>query len=129
MARGTGRMALLAAALAGCGRVDLPVVGFSPGPAAGLENRVWQEEGDPQVLRAFLSDGTMLTARCGENWRLSAWRRVDDATLAWETAQGSVQAEIAVQGPRELALVIDPAGTASTLAFRAAQAPLDCAAP
>lgn len=113
-------------ALAACGRVDLPVVGFSPGPAAGLEDRVWQAEGDDGALRVFLSDGTLMQAACGGPWRLSAWRRVGDTELVWEDGEETLRAVIALQGPRELVLVTGPEGATRTEAFRRVQAPRAC---
>ncbi len=114
-----------------CGRLALPSVGFGPRPATGLEDRIWRvdrNDGSFDEIFAFLSDGTLMIASCGGTWRLSAWRRVDDATLVWDTPEGVVHAEIALQGPEDLALLVDQGGVTDTLTFTSARAPLDCRA-
>ena len=126
------RIAMLALALtlAGCGLARNPGL-VLPAFEASFEDRVWLEESPdaaPGIVRVFMSDGTMLTSACGGSYRLAAWRRVDRTRLAWEEADGVVQAEIAGVGPRELALVVDPDGAATTLKFRRVKPPLGCPA-
>lgn len=119
---------VLAATLSGCGLASVPR-GVLPAFEAEFEDRVWREvnpEAPPGAIRAFLSDGTMLTADCDGGYRMSPWRRVDAVTLVWEDGGAPIRAEIAAIGPRELALVLDPEGAAIPLAFQRAEAPLTC---
>lgn len=121
-------LVVVAATLAGCGLAHVPR-GVLPAFEAAFEDRVWREtnpESPPGAIRAFLSDGTMLTGGCAGGYRLAPWRRVDDSTLAWEDGGTVVRAEIAAVGPRQLALVIDPDGAALPLTFERAEAPVAC---
>ncbi len=119
----------MAVTLGGCALAQLPDVGVLPAFEAAFENRVWRETGPdapPGAVRAFLSDGTMLTGGCAGGYRLAPWRRVDASTLVWEDGDTAVRAEIAAVGPREFALVVDPEGAATPMTFRRAEAPADC---
>lgn len=127
--RGGWIAAGLLAGLAGCGRLGVPAVGFSPGPLPGLEDRVWLDTGAdaaPGTIRVFLSDGTLVTTSCGETYRLSPWRRVDDTVVAWEEDGVSLRAEILLLGPEALSLVIDPEGLNLTRDHVRSRAPVVC---
>jgi hypothetical protein len=124
---------LAAIALAGCGSLPRgPAIGprsGEPRAARLLENRVWIEEApeaEPGAFRTFLSDGTMIVASCDAPWRLVPWRMVDETTFVWDEGGTAVRAEIAVLGPRELALLIAPEGAALGRSFRAAEPPSGC---
>lgn len=126
-------------ALAACSRGDLPLPpmpGLSLGGAEEVEiaDRVWLDRtsGAPEgAFIAFLSDGTMIHDSCGEVWRLSPWRRVDQTTLVWEEDGVTIRAEIAVAGEDELALAFEPGDSDTgaarvTRQYRAADAPMVC---
>jgi hypothetical protein len=115
--------------LGGCAAPDVGGFRAMAFGARGFEDRVWIAD-DPDAaggaVTVFLSDGGKLTASCDGPYRLSAWRRVDEAELAWETDAGTVRAELALVGPRDLALVVDPDGVATTLTYRLGVATLGC---
>lgn len=119
---------VLAATLSGCGLASVPR-GVLPAFEAEFEDRVWREanpDAPSGAIRAFLSDGTMLTASCAGGYRMAPWRRVDATTLVWEDGGEPVRAEIAAIGPRDFILVLDPEGTGIPLAFERAEAPVAC---
>lgn len=121
----TAPAALLA--LAACGALPaIPRPSIMPPVRAEFEDRVWRADGPQGGVRVFGSDGTMLTALCGGGWTLTPWRRIDGATLVWDSAAGPVRAEIAAVGPRELALLVEPDGMATTLTFTRPETPAAC---
>lgn len=120
--------------LSGCARSDIPLpdlpdLSLSGAPGGEIENRVWLDT-DPGAAQgsfvAFLSDGSMIADSCGELWRLSPWRRIDETHLVWEEDGVAIKAEIALVGATDLALVLDLTSGTTTRRFRAAEAPMVC---
>jgi hypothetical protein len=82
-----------------------PVVG-----PAGLVNRIWQRaeaDGQPGVVRIFLSDGTLVMDDCWETHRLSNWSCSPDGLLHWREAGKDVHARVKALGLDRLVLVVD----------------------
>lgn len=123
----------LALLLAGCGRVGLPDVAI-PGTGSKdmrqlVEDRVWvsnDADAAPGTLRIFMSDGTMLMTSCGEPYRLSPWRWVEDARLVWEEDGVVLRGEVVAAERREMALSVEAGGETRTYDFRAAIPPEVC---
>ncbi len=115
-------------ALAACASLPaIPRPSILPPVEAEIEDRAWRSTGpDGGEIRVFASDGTMLTARCGGGWALTPWRRIDAGRLVWDSEAGPVAAEIAAVGPRELALLVEPDGMATTLVFTRPDTPVAC---
>jgi hypothetical protein len=121
-----------ALALSGCAipRFDLPGVGASnEGTEELVENRVWLQRDPDDGVAAygmFLSNGTMVTGRCGGPASFAAWRWVDESVMVWEDGDSTRRAEVAAVGPRELALVLDMDGANTALSFEAVRPPFTC---
>jgi hypothetical protein len=123
----------LALALAGCGRIGLPEVAI-PGSGSQdmrelVEDRVWiatDESAAPGTLRAFLSDGTLVMASCGEPYRLAPWRWVEDARLVWEEDGTVLRGEVVLVERRTLMLAVEAGGETLSQSYRAATPPEVC---
>jgi hypothetical protein len=123
----------LTLAAAGCGRVDLPEVAI-PGTGSRdmrqlVENRVWiatEPSAAPGTLRAFLSDGTLMMASCGEPYRLAPWRWVEDARLVWEEDGAVLRGEVVLAERRTLILAVEVGGETVSQNYRAATPPEVC---
>jgi len=130
------RLALVGLLLlpAGCAWVGLPAPAMPGSGNQGMEellrDRVWLDQSPraaPGTLRAFLSDGTLVMASCGEPYRLAPWRWVSGARIVWEEDGRNVDAEVVVVSKDTLGLVITLAdGSTETRNYKAAQSPVVC---
>jgi len=51
-----------------------------------LVGKVWvatDPSAAPGTIRIFLADGTLVMDSCGETYRLSEWKRIDDRHVEW----------------------------------------------
>jgi hypothetical protein len=123
----------LALVAAGCGRLDVPEVAV-PGSGSRdmrrlVEDRVWvstDEDAAPGTLRAFLSDGTLVMASCGEPYRLAPWRWVEGARLVWEEDGAVLRGEVVVAERRTLILAVEAGGETLSQGYRVAVPPEVC---
>lgn len=92
-----------------------------------LTDRIWlQAEADrPGVIRAFLSNGTLLMDSCWETFRLERWHR-DGDSVVWTEDTAEIRADIVSLTDTELALDLQPSGIAQRQRFVAADVPYLC---
>lgn len=127
-------LAVLLLLPAGCSWVGLPSPAMPGSGNQGMEellrDRVWLDQSPaaaPGTLRAFLSDGTLVMASCGEPYRLAPWRWVSGARIVWEEDGQNVGAEVVVVSKETLGLVLTLAdGSTETRNYKAAQSPVAC---
>ncbi|HEX7079526.1 MAG TPA: hypothetical protein VF329_00740 [Gammaproteobacteria bacterium] len=99
-----------------CTNGQRPAPSASEGDPAGtdlLVNRVWtlsEPAERPGVIKAFLSDGTLIQDSCWETHRLSHWERESDGRLLWREDGIAIRAVIVTLTETELVLRIDLAG-------------------
>lgn len=99
------------------------------GPAigpAGLVNRIWQHaktDGQPDVIRIFLSDGTLVTDDCWETHRLSSWTCSPDGRLNWREDGKEIHARVKSLCLDRLVLLIDRRGGSVEEHYTAAAVP------
>jgi hypothetical protein len=94
-----------------------------------LVNKVWVST-DPSAstgtFRIFLSNGTLVMDSCGETYRLSAWKRLDDRRVEWTEDGIRIGAEIAQLTPDRLRLRIRLRGETRGESYRLATVPTVC---
>ena len=86
--------------------------GSAIGPA-GLVNRIWKRaetDGQPGVIRIFLSDGTLVVDDCWETHRLSSWTCGPDGRLSWREDGRQIRARVKSLGLDRLVLRVDRRG-------------------
>jgi hypothetical protein len=96
--------------------------GTTVGPA-GLVNRIWQRweaDGQPGVVRIFLSDGTLVMDDCWETHRLSSWTRGPDGQLNWHEDGKEIRARVKSLGLDRLVLLVERRGGAVEERYMAA---------
>ena len=62
-----------------------------------LVGKVWvatDPSAAPGTIRIFLADGTLVMDSCGETYRLSEWKRIDDRHVEWTEDGVSIRAEV-----------------------------------
>jgi hypothetical protein len=119
LGRITRRLLLLSFACCACtkGQVTAPAAsaasaaneGASAAPAL-LVNRIWtlpEPAERPGVIKAFLSDGTLLQDSCWETHRLSHWQSEADGSLLWREDGVEIRAAIVTLNQTELVLWLD----------------------
>jgi hypothetical protein len=73
-------------------------------------NRIWtlpEPAERPGVIKAFLSDGTLLQDSCWETHRLSHWQSEADGSLLWREDGVEIRAAIVTLNQTELVLRLD----------------------
>jgi hypothetical protein len=99
-----------------------PIIG-----PAGLVNRIWQRievDGQPSVVRIFLSDGTLVMDDCWETHRLSSWTCDPDGRLNWREDGKDIHARVKSLGLDRLVLQVDRKGSSVEERYTAASARL-----
>lgn len=94
-----------------------------------LTDRFWtlaETDGRAGVIRAFLSDGSMLQGSCWEPYRLSAWRRSGDGAIVWTEDGVEISAAVIETGPDALTIGINLPGGQKVERYRPAAAPFVC---
>ncbi|HTJ59203.1 MAG TPA: hypothetical protein VL418_16815 [Devosiaceae bacterium] len=77
-------------------------------PSAELTNRLWVRtagNGLQDLVRIFLSDGTLVEDNFWETHRLSSWKMLPDDKLSWNEGGKEVTARIASLTPDRLTLI------------------------
>ena len=100
--------------------------GTDIGPA-GLVNRVWQRweaDGQPSMVRIFLSDGTLVMDDCWATHRLSSWTCSPDGRLNWREDGKDIHARVKSLGLDRLVLQVDRKGSSVEERYTAASARL-----
>ena len=80
-----------------CGNQERTITG-QDGTTDGLVGKVWvatDSSAAPGTLRIFLANGTMVMDSCGETYRLSAWKRLDNRHVEWTEDGAYIRAEVA----------------------------------
>jgi hypothetical protein len=93
-----------------------------------LTDRVWvraDSTGMPGVMRAFLSDGTLIIDSCWETYRLSRWSRAGDA-VTWNEDGRDITATITRLDDRELVLSVALVSGTDVQRYAPAQVPFVC---
>ena len=94
-----------------------------------LADTIWTltpTDGRAGTIRIFTSDGTMLQGSCGEPYRLSAWRRVDDGSIAWNEDGVDITAAIVSVDEVALTMALNLGAKKKTETYRVAAAPFVC---
>lgn len=116
-------------ALLSCVACGGPPAAPPPPPSDPLVNRVWtpvESDGRPGVMLAFLDSGVLIQDSCWETYRLSQWRRLDDARVLWSEDGMEIEARVehAVDGAMTLRLALGAEERAET--YRLAATPFVC---
>ncbi len=94
-----------------------------------LTDRFWtlaEPDGRTGVIRAFLSDGSMLQGSCGETYRLSAWRRGREGEIRWSEDGVEISADVLEAGPDALTIGLNLPDGQKIERFKPAAAPFVC---
>jgi hypothetical protein len=94
-----------------------------------LVGKVWAStdvSAAPGTFRIFLADGTLVMDSCGETYRLSPWRRIDDRHIEWTEDGIRIGAEIAELTADRLRLRIQLRSEIKEESYRPAKVPSVC---
>jgi hypothetical protein len=94
-----------------------------------LVGKVWAStdaSAAPGTFRIFLADGTLVMDSCGETYRLSPWRRIDDRHIDWTEDGIRIGAEIAELTADRLRLRIQLRSEIKEESYRPAKVPSVC---
>jgi hypothetical protein len=101
----------------------------SAAPAPSFTNKVWvrSDSADlPGVMRAFLSDGTLVMDSCWETYRLAKWHALPDGSVAWEEDGAEIQAHVVEASETALVLRLALKGGETEERYRPAEVPYVC---
>ena len=111
-----------------CGNQERTITG-QDGTTDGLVGKVWvatDPSAAPGTLRIFLANGTMVMDSCGETYRLSAWKRLDDRHVEWTEDGASIRAEVAALTSDRMRLTLQLKSGAKDETYRSATVPTVC---
>ncbi len=99
-------------------------------PRAGaLTDRIWvrsDSTGLPGVMRAFLSDSTLVMDSCWETYRLARWQMESDTTLHWQEDASEIRATIRTLNDTALVLLVSLRDGSEEQHYTAAPVPYVC---
>lgn len=101
----------------------------STSPALPFTDKVWVRSDStelPGVMRAFLSDGTLVMDSCWETYRLAKWRALPDGAIAWKEDEAEIQARVVEASEATLVLRLALAGGETEERYRKADVPYVC---
>ena len=108
-----------------CGNQERTITG-QDGTTDGLVGKVWvatDPSAAPGTLRIFLANGTMVMDSCGETYRLSAWKRLDDRHVEWTEDGASIRAEVAALTSDRMRLTLQLKSGAKDETYRVGHRP------
>lgn len=100
-----------------------------PAAASSLVDRVWvrsDSTGLPGVMRAFLSDSTLIMDSCWETYRLARWQMESDSTLRWQEDASDIRATIRSLHDKELVLRVSLRNGSEEQHYTASPVPYVC---
>ena len=100
------------------------------GTADGLVGKVWvatDPSAAPGTLRIFLANGTLVMDSCGETYRLSEWKRIDDRHVEWTEDGVPIRAKITALTSDRVRLTLQLKTEAKDETYRLATVPTVCA--